>query len=465
MNKLITQIYDSSPALLQNLFVSLYGLKIYRREYGRQLSRELELFDRRAWLSAAELREFQNERLRLLIRYSYEHVPYYRKVMDERGLKPGDIETVDDLLRLPILTRADVHNNRKALTARGFKPSQLIVGHTSGTTGSPLTFYYDKRVCLIKNVVDWRQKRWGGINPGDRVAFFLGRVVVPITRNKVPFWRHNWLVNHLFFSSFHMSPGNMDAYVEQLYRFRPLAVEGYPSTMYIIASYLLSQNKTYPAKAVFTSSETLHPQQREVIEAAFETKLFDFYGVAERVAFGAECNKHGGKHLNTDFGIYEILDKNEQPVTDGELGRLVATGLHNLAMPLIRYKTDDVTSLKPVPCSCGRGFPLMSDVTTKAEDIITTRDGRYVSSSILTHPFKPLHGVAESQIVQEDREHIVVKIIKGPTYQDKDTTYLIRELKSRVGEDMDVQVEFVDSIPRTKAGKFRWVVSRVPLEF
>jgi phenylacetate-CoA ligase len=465
MNRAITSIYDLSPSFLQDLWVSLYGLKIYRREYGRKLQEELDQFITRERVSKGELGKYQNERLRALIRHCYEQVPYYRKVMDERGLKPSDIQSADDLGKMPVLTRSDVRNNLSTLTARNFRRSQLILGHTSGTTGSPLTFYYDERACLIKNVVDWRQKSWAGIHPGDKVAFFLGRVVVPITRSKPPFWKTNWFLNHLFFSSFHLSQENLNAYVRKLYEFRPLAVEGYPSTMYIIARCLLSQNRTYPAKAVFTSSETLHPQQREAIETAFECKLYDFYGIAERVVFATECEKHEGKHLNMDFGITEILGRDEQPVETGEIGRIVSTGLHNFAMPLIRYRTDDITSLAEADCSCGRSLPLMADVTTKAEDIITTKDGRYVSSSILTHPFKPLHSVVESQIVQEDRDHIMVKIVKSPSYQDKDTEYLINELKLRVGNDMKVEVEFVDSIPRTKAGKFRWVISKVPLEF
>ncbi len=105
----------------------------------------------------------------------------------------------------------------------------------------------------------------------------------------------------------------------------------------------------------------------------------------------------------------------------------------------------------------------MEDVTTKAEDIVTTPDGRYISSSILTHPFKPMHNVAESQIIQEDREHLVIKLITLPSYSEKDTQYLMDEFRKRLGDDMKIKIEFVDSIPRTASGKFRWVISKVPL--
>jgi phenylacetate-CoA ligase len=262
-----------------------------------------------------------------------------------------------------------------------------------------------------------------------------------------------------------MSAENLPLYFERLRKFRPKAIEGYPSTIYILAGYLLSRNQTFPLQSVFTSSETLYPQQREAIERAFECKLFDFYGLAERVLFATECDKHTGHHINMDFGILEVLNARGEPAARGEMGRMVGTGLHNYGMPLIRYETSDVTAIKPEPCPCGRGFPLMEDVTTKAEDIVTTRDGRYVSSSILTHPFKPMHNVAESQIIQEDREHIVIKIIKRAEYTDTDSRYLVEEMKKRVGSDMKIDIEFVDEIPRTKAGKFRWVISKVPLEF
>lgn len=465
MNKASEKIYNHSPVLLQNLLVSLYGLKIFFREYGKKFKEKLKEFEKIQWYSLDELREYQNDQLKILIKHCYENVPYYRKLMDVRKLKPTDISSADDLHKLPILTREDVKNNFSTLVAKNYTSSKLILGHTSGTTGSPLEFYYDEQICLVKNVVDWRQKRWAGVNPGDRIALFLGRVVVPITEKKPPFWRSNWVLNHLLFSSFHMSSENIDEYVDKLERFKPKAIEAYPSTAYIIGRFLLGLNKTLPLKAVFTSSETLVPQQREIIERAFECKVFDYYGMAERVVFATECQTHQGHHLNMDFGVTEILNKDNQPITFGEMGRIVATGLHNYGMPLVRYQTSDISSIRPKKCSCGREFPLMEDVTTKDEDIITTKDGRLISSSILTHPFKPMHSVAESQIIQEDRDHIRIKIVKRSAYEEKDTQYLLDEFKKRIGQDMKIEIEFVESIARTKAGKFRWVISKVPLEF
>jgi phenylacetate-CoA ligase len=460
----IASLYDNLPIFLQNIAVSSYGLKIARREYGKGLWNLLKEFETIQWYSDTELGEYQSEKLKSLIEHSYDSVPYYRTKMDERHLKPEDIARTHDLYKLPILTKEDIRNNLNDLISRNTKASRLISGHTSGTTGSPLHFYYDNDICRIKTALEWRQKRWAGINPGDRIAFFLGRMIVPTAQRKPPFWRLNWFLNHLFFSSFHLSPATADSYIDKLIDFDPKAVEGYPSTMYLIAKLLLSRNRPLKLKAVFTSSETLLPQQREAIETAFGCKLFDFYGLAERVAFSTECEGHCGHHVNSDFGILELLDSKGNAVPLGKLGKMVSTGLHNYAMPLIRYQTNDLTSLNPEFCKCGRKFPLMSDVTTKAEDIITTRDGRFISPSILTHPFKPMKGIQESQIIQEELDHITIKLVKISASEEIDTTRLIFELQKRLGEDMSISIQFVDKIPRTDSGKLRWVISKIPLE-
>jgi phenylacetate-CoA ligase len=130
-------------------------------------------------------------------------------------------------------------------------------------------------------------------------------------------------------------------------------------------------------------------------------------------------------------------------------------------MPLIRYQTTDRTALKTHACACGRPLPLMEDVTTKAEDLLRLRDGRLVPPSVLTHPFKPLDSIEASQLVQTDLDRLVVRLIPRPEYSDKDAHHLVRELKARLGEDMRIDIELVESLPRTARGKFKWVISEV----
>jgi phenylacetate-CoA ligase len=187
--------------------------------------------------------------------------------------------------------------------------------------------------------------------------------------------------------------------------------------------------------------------------------------MSEAVLFGGECGKGPGLHLSSEIGIAEVLDDHDQPVPPGSHGRLVGTGLVNRAMPLLRYEIGDVSALNPERCPCGRGLPRLDPVTTKAEDIVVTPDGRLVSSSTLTHPFKPLHQVARSQIVQEAPDHIRIRIVPRTGYGEADTRHLIEEMRRRLGAGVRIDVEIVDDIPVGATGKYRWVVSRVPLRF
>lgn len=461
----LEKIYQNSPPILQTLFLNAKAVELYFERYGRKFWKLFEEFDRNQWLSHAELGAYQNERLQVLIRDAYQYVPYYSDLMKSLKLTPSDFRAKTDLHKLPVLKRDDVKKHASRLISTRYPRLLLRHGHTSGTTGSPLDFYYDIRACVVHHVVDWRQKYWANLKYRQPYASLVGRVIVPIQQQRPPFWRYNYLNNQLFLSSFHLKQDNIPFYFHELARRNIEAIEGYPSALYILALYLKSTGQTFPMQTVLTLSETLFDYQREAIEAAFNCKIFDHYGMAERVVFASECDRHVGHHLNLDYGITEFLNATDEPVRDGKLGKIVATGLHNFAMPFIRYETSDASASKTEMCDCGRGFPLIEDVTTKHESIVTLPDGRLISPSVLTHPFKPMHNITESQIVQETLDQLIVKIVRRDGYSGRDEIALLRAFDERLGNQLKIRVEYVDAIPRTRNGKFRWVISRIPPTF
>jgi phenylacetate-CoA ligase len=393
-------------------------------------------------------------------------VPYYRAIFDARRLKPADVRTRTDLVKLPLLTKDDIRKNFKTLISSAIAPGQRKYGHTSGTTGSPLEVCYGPSVVYATYAALDRQYGWANCRlarDGDRIAVARGNVIVPLHQKKPPFWRYNRYHNQLLLSSFHMSKENLGNYFEEMRRYGVQVLDGYPSTLFVLAKHLKNIRASFPLKAVISSSETLYDFQREVIESSFQCRVFDYYAVAERVAFATECEAHAGHHMVMEYGVSEIVDEQGAPVEAGTPGRLVGTSLHNLAMPLIRYVTNDHTAIRASHCVCGRALELMDDVTTKAEDTLTLRDGRLISPSVLTHPFKPLDSIEESQIIQKDYDRILVRIVPRPDYTERDTEHLVRELKSRLGQETVVEIELVEQLARTKAGKFRWVISEVPL--
>jgi phenylacetate-CoA ligase len=455
------KVYRKSPIALQVGLLNLKALDLYLERYGRKFWKLFEEFERNQWLPPSDIAAYQDERLREIIAYAYEHVPYYRRVMTARKLAPMDIKSSGDLHKLPVLTKQDIKRNYDELISREHKGRRLRHGHTSGTTGSPLDVCYDIKTCVVHHVADWRQKYWAGLKYGEPYASMQGRVIVPTAQTRPPFWRKNYVNNQLFLSSFHLKDRNIGYYFDKLAQDQIRYLEGYPSVIYVLALYLSKHNQRFPMGAVLTSSETLLPIQRELIEDKFQCKVFDFYGMAERAVFATECDRHEGHHLNADYGITEFLDSDGSPVPAGAIGRIVATSIHNHAMPLIRYQTNDCCALKVEPCSCARVFSLMDDVATKEEAIVTLPDGRLMSPSVLTHPFKPMKNIIESQIVQTDLDRLLVRIVRGDSYCKEDEISLLGAFGERLGHDVRVEIEYVKHIERTPNGKLKWVVSNI----
>ncbi len=466
MNPYAAALYRLAPVWGQNLLLSTYAAALDRERYGGRFAEFRDFLTQSEWFSHANLEAYQDERLRHVVGHAYETVPYYRRRFDEMKLKPADVRGVADLHRLPLLGRDDMRAHFDELRSTAFPRKGMRTGHTSGTTGTPLTVGYDRDTVWMTYAVFDRHYRWAGLRfgrDGNRVAVARGNVIVPLAQKGPPFWRHNRVHRQLLLSSFHMSRANLPAYFDELARFKPSVVDGYPSTLYLLAKYLESRGETFPLEAAVSSSETLYDFQREVIERRFACRVFDYYALAERNVFSSECDRHEGHHVAMEYGVAEVVDGHGLPLGRGQVGRLVGTSLHNLAMPLIRYVTNDMSALKPATCSCGRQLDLMDDVTTKAEDVLTLPDGRLISPSVLTHPFKPLDCIEGSQIVQPSPDHVVVRIVPMATYTEAHTRHLVTELQARLGDGVRIDVEMVDRLEQSASGKFKWVISHVPL--
>jgi phenylacetate-CoA ligase len=466
MNPWVKKLYDLAPAGLQSALVSAFSARLERTRYGGRFPEFKALLEASQWWDAERIGRYQDERLREIVRHAGEHVPYYRELFRHHGIDTGKFRGREDLPRIPVLTRDTVKSRLEDLKSR--RPGDLAPGHghTSGTTGSPLSVFYGRDMIAMNYAVMDRQYGWADARlerDGDRIAVVRGNVIVPLTQKKPPFWRHNRSLNQLLMSSFHLTPANLVSYFEALREFKPTVIDGYPSSLYVIARVLLNRNERLPLKCAITSSETLYDFQRAAIEEAFQCRVFDYYAAAERVVFAVECSHHQGHHLCEEYGVTEILGAAGETLPPGQEGVMVGTSLHNTGMPMIRYQTTDRTALKAQSCTCGRKLALMEDVTTKAEDLLRLADGRLIPPSVLTHPFKPLDCIEASQLVQTSLDRLLIRLIPRPDYTEKHGQNLIRDLKARLGDDMRIDIELVEEMPRTARGKFKWVISQVEL--
>jgi phenylacetate-CoA ligase len=408
------------------------------------------------WYAKEQLVELQIKNLKSTINHAYQNVPYYTNLFNERGLKPKDIQDFRDLKKVPILTKDDVRKHLNSLKAQYLDQYKPILSHTSGSTGTAMDFYLTKYIeSVIEPAHVWRHWKWAGFNHGDKVVTIRGAVLTEDPEAVAPYKQGE---NNLLLSSYHLSERSLNKYIKLLSTFEPKIIRAYPSSILIVTKFLKALNlPPIPSvKSIITSSETLLRSHREEIEFFWECKIYDWYGQGERCAAIGECTE-SGYHVNSEYSIVEFIDLDQN-----NKKRLIATTLHNYAMPLIRYDTRDLLTPTNLECLCGRGLPIVDTIDGRIEDIIATRDGRFIGR--LDAAVKYSSGIKLCQIIQNQVGHIIVKIVKDENFCDDDFKKLNKELINRLGENIDIDYDFVDDIPRTKAGKFRFVISQISLE-
>lgn len=402
--------------------------------------------DRMAQASAEEITQHQERRLRALVRLAAARSPFYRNWFAEAGVDPRTIRTLDDLSRLPLLERHHLADSSDDFRAY---PRQLLwPARSSGTTGSVVTAYRTPGSSIYELAALERQWSWFGLPRGARRAVLRGSdfaasrpgavtMELPATRQ-------------LLISSFHLTSQNLPAILAALRRFRPHAIEAWPSSATLLAALLREAGHRFPVQALITSSEVISEAQHALLRDVFTAPVADHYGQTERVSMAGTCEM-GNYHVFSDYGIVELL-----PV-DGSTQRweIVGTPLHNWGFPLFRYRTgDEVTAAPQGPCGCGRAFPLFGAVDGRVEDAFTSSDGRHVP---LPHTLvKTLTGLRETQVVQRAPGYFEVRMVPGAGFDRAATEALARRNIERiVGPGQTATFRLMDRIPRSASGKLR----------
>lgn len=450
-------LYSKMPIWVQNTACSLAGFKMRHDRYNKTFHDALRFLRRSQWKSLYEQQEYQNEKLRVIIDHAYRTVPYYSEIFKREKLIPSDIQTTEDLKKLPILQKSTIRKHSKDLHSKKWPRRRLRHGHTGGTTGKSLQLISDIDTQPWQWAVWWRHRERFNLNINDPFIVFAGRDVVPLTTIAPPIWRRNLPMHQTYLSVHHLIKKNLPIVADYLCRRRVKYYSGYPSAIYLVACYFLENNVrlSHPPSVVVTGSETLLPHQREVIKNAFNTEVTDQYGASEQCGNISECERHM-YHVDMEFGAVEFLPIEGMPEN---VRRIVCTGFHNMAMPLIRYDIGDVATLSDVQCKCGRQSPIVEQIDGRIESYIITPDGRQLGR--LDFLFKDSVNIEEAQLAQDDINSVTVKIVRAPGYSFDDEVFLKSNLHKYLGNKIDIQIEYVNAIHREINGKFRQIVSSV----
>lgn len=447
----------------RSAFLSVKGFAVNSIKYGMEFYVLLRELEKTQWYSQGKFKELQDAKLKLLVEHAYNNVPYYSRLFKRHGIRPVDIKCVEDLKKVPVLTKDILRAHSGDFVARNINKRFLASGWTTGTTGAPVNALRTRKAIIFENAMIWRQRRWAGVDVKSRKAAVWGtiwnNIIVSSQITRPPFWRYNIADNQMLLSYYHMSDRTLPLYFKKLEDFNPEFIEGFPSTILILARFLKKEKKFFPVKAIFTSSEPLYDVHRKEIEKQFKTKIFDLYGQAERVVAATECPEHKGMHVNPEYGIVEII-KNE----DTRRGEIIGTGLNNYAMPLIRYKTGDIAQFAGETCPCGRQMPLLQTVEGRKADCIMTPDGRIIPGNGIMSAFHGINNIKESQVIQEDVDYISIKVVRDQEHMGVDVDSLISNLKNCVGDGVRLKIDMVDSMPGSDSAKRRWIISKVKID-
>jgi len=420
---------------------------------------------RTQWMDEEQLRAYQNRRLCSIVRHAASQVPYYRRLFSELRLRPDDIESAEDLAKLPRLSSATVRQSPALFHADdaaryGPKPAR-----TSGSSGLPLEYCLDRDSNALEFVNYWRHWGWAGYQLGERFAELASVHFLRRPRLDGRISDIQPLYGRLLLNSMMLTRANVGEYAAALMRFRPLYLKGLPSALYHLAT-LLAAAKTAiaPLRAVFSGGENLTREMRAAIEAAFQCPLLDCYGHMERTACIAQCAE-GTYHVLSDYGLLELVDRRPSGEPGIELASGVGTSLYNRAMPLVRYEIGDLIEvfLNPPHCRCGRSFPVVRGVRGRAAAAIITPEGRIESALFALTSLVP--GIAFLQFLQQRPDTVEVRVVRNKSSDGSSDLILRRLLREALGSSMVVRIHHVplEETYADPSGKRPVVVSDVPM--
>ena len=420
---------------------------------------KLEEFEKTQFYSEAELEYYREEKLRSIVTHAYNTVPFYKDLFDKNKIRPKDIRHVSDLKKMPVITKQIVRDNYKRMLSDSCA-GRIRVRQTGGSTGTPLTISYCKNAFFTEVALQYRFLKWLNYEWGDEILMFWGEQVFESAFSKLKSKVGNYLYNRKFVSTFKVDDFSLAAMINNLERRPPKILRGYASSLYLLALKCLELDFKKRLNAVTTTAEKLFDFQRSEIEKAFGPNIFNQYGCDETNSLAHECEQHNGLHVASEHVIIELLGENG---SETETGHVVLTNLSNYAMPLIRYKNEDVARWSKKNCTCKRNSPLLEEIEGRVSNFVQGPNGRKVHAEFFTHIFRDMGlfekcEIKEFRVVQKKVDRLSIEFCTPREINNKDKNTINEKVNEYLG-NTEIEIIRVEQIPLTRRGKKLFVLS------
>jgi phenylacetate-CoA ligase len=442
-----------AKALVYNLLLKLIG-RSYQGQYD-----EMRLIT-----TQNELLQFREDYLKKVLLHAYQNVPYYHNIFDEISLVRGNKVDLSRFHNIPLLDKTIIKTRQIELVSKDYKTRKWYYNSSGGSTGEPVRLIQDDLYDRWGNATShyWYKNILGIDEPSVKKVILWGseRDLFQGTMG----WKAkigNWLTDTVFLNSFRMTEQDIGHYVNVINSYEPDLVRGYASSLYDLGRYAEGKGiKVYTPKLVISSAAVLNEGMRKKIERVFGAKVYDFYGSRESNNIAGEC-KQGLMHILGFQNHVEVLDSRNQPVKEGEEGKVIITSLHNYSMPLIRYDIGDMAILGPKKCTCGNPLQSLQRITGRKFDHFVKEDRTIISPHYFTHLFFFREWVRSFQAIQEDYKIIRLLVVLAGEIDRAEKRDIEDKIKWIMGRDCQVCWEFVKEIQPTSQGKHLYIKSLV----
>jgi len=407
-----------------------------------------------------ELRALQFKKLKALLEHAYQNVPYYRRLWDEKGLQPDNINSLEDFEKLPVLTKDLVRKNYQDLIAENFR-GKTLTKSTGGSTGQPFSYEYTYESHKQREAIAMRGYGLAGSGLGVKTWQLWGQDLVhPGFFKSLKYNLFHRFYNRKIANSFVMSKDIMQSYVDDYNQFKPSSIVSYTSPLVQMAEYIIENRLTvHRPDTILTGAEPLYDFQREMIEKAFGATVKNTYGCREVMLIASEAIGVEGLVINIDHLVVESCK--DGSAVYGEVGDVVLTDLSNYGMPLIRYENGDQAIIDSQTPSDNFPLPRIRSIEGRKLDVIHTPDGKLLPGEFFPHLLKDFQFIHKFQIVQEEIEELVINIVRKGKVEADEETQLLSIIRNHVGPEMELTLNYLDEIPLTSSGKHRVTISKI----
>jgi phenylacetate-CoA ligase len=452
------------PAPMRKLVGSLFAHLPQERVLGRHFREARAFIQEAQWWPAERARQYQLDRMQALCARAYDSSAYYRRAFQAAGFVPGDLRSLDDVARLPLLDRATIRAHTEELLTVSRLSPRLDAVSTGGTSGAPLHFFIGSDRSDIEYAYLTAGWERAGFDLQQQLAVLKGDVVAP-DRHGLRH-DHDPLLRRHRYSTFHLSEADIERYLAHMATLGPCFLLAYPSVIASIARFASQSGAAMPpnVRGIIAESETVYEEQRAFAERTLGCRYFSLYGLTEKVVAAAECERSTDYHVWPTYGFFELLDDSGRAITEpGRRGEIVGTSFLNNVMPFIRYRTGDFATYIGERCSaCGREHTTIREVRGhRTQESLVAHDGSLVPWSALNMHDDTFLRVTRFQFAQETPGRSVLRVVPGPGFTAADRERVLRNLKRKLDGRVELTIEITQSLPVTARGKAIYVDQRI----